>query len=112
MQAIKLIQSSGVKGEKIWGDDQDTQDWTFNNYPILELRTPQVTYEIADSLEVCSAGLSPRPEAEAILSGTGTISQGLLKSSRRDRTQTLPAGAEVYPTNIVRSQPLLLLPID
>lgn len=41
----------GVKGEKIWGDDKDTQDWTMNNYPILELRTPQVTYEIADSLE-------------------------------------------------------------
>ena len=44
--------SAGVKGEKLWGDDMDTQDWTFNNYPILELRTPQVTYEIADSLEV------------------------------------------------------------
>lgn len=41
----------GVKGEKIWGDDMETQDWTFNNYPILELRTPQVTYEIAESLE-------------------------------------------------------------
>lgn len=41
----------GVKGEKIWGEDKDTQDWTFNNYPILELRTPKVTHEIADSLE-------------------------------------------------------------
>lgn len=41
----------GVKGEKIWGEDKETQDWTFNNYPILELRTPKVTNEIADSLE-------------------------------------------------------------
>jgi hypothetical protein len=28
-----------------------TQDWTFNNYPILELRDPKTTYDIADSLE-------------------------------------------------------------
>lgn len=41
----------GVKGEKIWGEDKETQDWTFNNYPILELRDPKTTYEIADSLE-------------------------------------------------------------
>lgn len=43
----------GIEGEKIWtdGEDKHTQDWTFNNYPILELRNPQVTYEIADSLE-------------------------------------------------------------
>lgn len=41
----------GVKGEKIWGEDKETQDWTFNNYPILELRTPKDTCEIADSLE-------------------------------------------------------------
>ena len=41
----------GVEGEKIWGDDKKTQDFTMNNYPILELRNPQVTYEIADSLE-------------------------------------------------------------
>lgn len=41
----------GVKGEKIWGTDMDTQDFTMNNYAVLELRTPQVTYEIADSLE-------------------------------------------------------------
>jgi len=41
----------GVKGEKIWGEDKDTQDWTFNNYPILELRDPKTTYEIADCLE-------------------------------------------------------------
>lgn len=41
----------GVEGEKIWGEDKKTQDWTFNNYPILELRNAQVTYEIADSLE-------------------------------------------------------------
>jgi hypothetical protein len=41
----------GIEGEKIWGEDKKTQDWTFNNYPILELRNPQTTYEIADSLE-------------------------------------------------------------
>lgn len=58
----------GVEGEKIWvccisveimrteltpqqGEDKRTQDWTFNNYPILELRDPKTTYEIADSLE-------------------------------------------------------------
>lgn len=41
----------GVQGEKIWGEDKQTQDWTFNNYPVLELRTPKDTYEIADSLE-------------------------------------------------------------
>ena len=41
----------GVKGEKIWGEDKQTQDWTMNNYPVLELRDPQTTYEIADSLE-------------------------------------------------------------
>jgi len=41
----------GVSGEKIWGEDHKTQDWTFNNYPILELRDPQTTYDIADSLE-------------------------------------------------------------
>jgi hypothetical protein len=45
------IKIFGVKGEKIWGEDRETQDWTFNNYPVLELRTPQATYEIADSLE-------------------------------------------------------------
>lgn len=41
----------GVKGEKIWGEDKETQDWTMNNYPVLELRDPQTTNEIADSLE-------------------------------------------------------------
>ena len=41
----------GIEGEKIWGEDKNTQDWTFNNYPVLELRDPQTTYEIADSLE-------------------------------------------------------------
>ena len=45
------IKIFGIKGEKIWGEDKNTQDWTMNNYPILELRTPQDTYEIADSLE-------------------------------------------------------------
>ncbi|OQO01628.1 hypothetical protein B0A48_12664 [Cryoendolithus antarcticus] len=41
----------GIEGEKLWGEDKKTQDWTFNNYPILELRDPQTTYDIADSLE-------------------------------------------------------------
>jgi catalase len=41
----------GVEGEKIWGADKKTQDWTMNNYPILELRDPKTTYEIADCLE-------------------------------------------------------------
>ena len=41
----------GVKGEKLWGEDKQTQDWTMNNYPVLELRDPKTTYEIADSLE-------------------------------------------------------------
>ena len=41
----------GVEGEKLWGEDMKTQDWTFNNYPILELRDPKTTYEIADCLE-------------------------------------------------------------
>lgn len=29
----------------------ETQDWTFNNYPILELRDAKTTYDIAESLE-------------------------------------------------------------
>src|ERR1700753_3130738 len=45
------IKIFGVEGEKIWGEDKKTQDWTFNNYPILELRDPKTTNEIADSLE-------------------------------------------------------------
>jgi hypothetical protein len=41
----------GIEGEKIWGEDKKTQDWTLNNYPILELRDAKTTNEIADSLE-------------------------------------------------------------
>lgn len=41
----------GVEGEKLWGEDKKTQDWTFNNYSVLELRDPKTTNEIADSLE-------------------------------------------------------------
>lgn len=41
----------GVEGEKIWGEDKKTQDWTFNNYSVLELRDPVTTHDIADSLE-------------------------------------------------------------
>ncbi|KAK5111777.1 hypothetical protein LTR62_004697 [Meristemomyces frigidus] len=41
----------GVPGEKLWGEDKQTQDWTFNNYPVLELRDPKTTFDIADSLE-------------------------------------------------------------
>lgn len=61
----------GVEGEKIWGEDKKTQDFTFNNYPILELRTPVATCEIADSLErnwntldKFGEELSQRPDAE------------------------------------------------
>lgn len=45
------IKIFGIEGEKIWGEDKQTQDWTFNNYSVLELRDPQTTYDIADSLE-------------------------------------------------------------
>jgi len=45
------IKIFGIEGEKIWGEDKKTQDWTFNNYPILELRDPKTTNEIADCLE-------------------------------------------------------------
>lgn len=45
------IKIFGIEGEKLWGEDKKTQDWTMNNYPILELRDPKTTYEIADSLE-------------------------------------------------------------
>jgi hypothetical protein len=41
----------GVEGEKIWGEDRKTQDFTFNNYPVLELRDPATTYDISDALE-------------------------------------------------------------
>lgn len=41
----------GIEGDKLWGEDKKTQDWTMNNYPVLELRDPQTTNEIADSLE-------------------------------------------------------------
>ncbi|KIW18246.1 hypothetical protein PV08_02534 [Exophiala spinifera] len=41
----------GIEGEKFWGEDKKTQDFTLNNYPILELRDAQTTYEIADSIE-------------------------------------------------------------
>ncbi|KJX95874.1 catalase like protein [Zymoseptoria brevis] len=61
----------GVEGEKIWGQDKGTQDFTFNNYPVLELRTPKDTHEIADSLErnwktleKFATELSERPDAE------------------------------------------------
>ena len=45
------IKVFGVAGEKLWGEDKQTQDFTFNNYPVLELRDPKTTNEIADSLE-------------------------------------------------------------
>lgn len=41
----------GIEGDKIWGEDKKTQDWTMNNYPVLELRDPKTTWEIADALE-------------------------------------------------------------
>lgn len=30
----------GIKGEKIWGEDMETQDWTANNYPIRTSNDP------------------------------------------------------------------------
>ncbi|KAK4046904.1 hypothetical protein OIO90_006412 [Microbotryomycetes sp. JL221] len=48
------IKVFGVKGDKIWmlnNEDKETQDFTFNNYPLLELRDPKTTNEIADSLK-------------------------------------------------------------
>lgn len=38
----------GVEGEKLWGNET-TQDFTFNNYPTLELRHMKGTYKLADS---------------------------------------------------------------
>jgi len=71
----------GVKGEKIWGDDKSTQDWTFNNYPILELRGPKTTNKIADSLErnwndIAKFGeeLSKRPDAN-VATAAGKLPQ-------------------------------------
>ncbi|EME41957.1 hypothetical protein DOTSEDRAFT_54448 [Dothistroma septosporum NZE10] len=65
------IKVFGVEGEKIWGEDKKTQDFTFNNYPVLELRTPVATCEIADSLErnwntldKFGEELSARPDAD------------------------------------------------
>lgn len=45
------IKVFGVEGPKIWGEDKKTQDFTMNNCPVLDLRNPQTTDEIADSLE-------------------------------------------------------------
>lgn len=39
----------GVEGEKLWGKET-TQDFTFNNYPNIELRDMPGTYKLADSL--------------------------------------------------------------
>ena len=40
----------GVEGEKIWGEDKKTQDFTFNNYPTLELRDMPGSEALGDSL--------------------------------------------------------------
>lgn len=45
------IKVFGIEGEKIWGEDKKTQDFTMNNYPFIELRDAKTTCEIADSLE-------------------------------------------------------------
>ncbi|CAK4031764.1 heme-dependent catalase [Lecanosticta acicola] len=65
------IKIFGIEGEKMWGEDKKTQDWTFNNYPVLELRTPKDTFEIIDSLErnwntleKFAGELGERPDAE------------------------------------------------
>lgn len=67
----------GIKGEKIWREDKETQDWTFNNYPILELRDPKTTNEIADSLERNWNNIpkfgeeqSKRPDADVATAGS------------------------------------------
>lgn len=72
----------GVEGEKIWGEDKKTQDWTFNNYPVLELRTPKDTCEIADSLErnwnqleKFAGELSERKDAEVACMGANLPKQ-------------------------------------
>ncbi|CZT51176.1 uncharacterized protein RSE6_12286 [Rhynchosporium secalis] len=66
----------GIEGEKIWGEDKKTQDFTFNNYPVLELRDPKTTNEIADSLErnwnqldKFGAECAARPDAELACMG-------------------------------------------
>lgn len=69
----------GVEGEKIWGEDKKTQDWTFNNYPILELRDPKTTYEIADSLEKNWNDLPTfaKEQAERVDADVATMGGGL-----------------------------------
>lgn len=71
----------GIEGEKIWTADGDkkTQDWTFNNYPILELRDPKTTYEIADSLERNwnDLGTFAKEQGERVDADVATMGGGL-----------------------------------
>lgn len=71
------IKVFGIEGEKIWGEDKKTQDFTMNNYPFIELRNAQTTYEIADSLErnwdkldCFVKELEARPDAEVAMGQT------------------------------------------
>lgn len=74
----------GIEGEKIWGEDKKTQDWTFNNYSVLELRNPQVTYEIADSLERNWNDLPTfaKEQSERVDADVATLGGGLPRQHR------------------------------
>ena len=70
------IKVFGVEGPKIWGEDKKTQDFTMNNCPVLDLRNPQTTDEIAESLErnwnaldKFVGELKARPDAELATRG-------------------------------------------
>ena len=69
----------GIEGEKIWGEDKKTQDFTMNNYSVLELRTPKVTYEIADSLERNwnDLGKFAKEQSERVDADVATMGGGL-----------------------------------
>ena len=90
----------GIQGEKIWGEDKHTQDWTMNNYPVLELRDPQTTNEIADSLErnwnqldKFAKEQSERADAELATRG-GTLAR---QHSQSSSTPIFPA---FFPANV------------
>lgn len=100
----------GIEGEKLWGEDKKTQDWTFNNYPILELRTPQVTYEIADCLEKnwnnipnFAAEQQKRPDADVATYG------GSLPNQHSKQEVTLPT-QEKRCLTLIRPEQWLLCP--
>jgi len=81
----------GVEGEKIWGEDKKTQDFTMNNYSVLELRTPQVTYEIADSLERNWNDLPTfaKEQAERVDADVATLGGGLPRQFSKSTPEEL-----------------------